>query len=725
MTSGLIALLKKYRLPLITLLPFLGVWIWALRFNPLTHIPAYGDTLEVVWGANWYADSIRQLTNPLFFPKVFYPTGWPTALLAHTPIFLLLMGITRLALPPAAVYNVFVFASFLVAYLGMLRLARLYTDKYGIALLVALLYAFWGMRWVRLAGHLNVLWLSALLPWLGWILMSALNDRRKILFAAICWTFCIISSLYGIWFGAVIMGIYFLSKPRKETFRQVILISALTLLFSLPTLIFFWQARQLTGSPFFDLEHISGWGASLNSLPIPAVHRPWLATFVRKIYPGPLDESSVANLGPLALILALIALVSVRPRGNRHRFAVLLLVGGLLLSLGPVLRWSGQVIQVPLLAPVNRILWGLGAALKPHLFMGDIPTSLEAALPLPAWLLYATVPFFEGSRTVVRFAFIGGIGLLLMVAQVLDKVNVSWLLFLLAILLLLESAPWPRELAVPLPAEPHPAFNWLAEQKGGSNEAVLDLEPTGDRLSLLISGETLYAVDLHNKPTASGVSSMWPESAWFLQNWLLKHQQPLQHAELPLILNSYGINWILLHMKEGQVQQLAHDSFLDDLQLVGCFEAGDAPSPWPYPICILEVQHDGSPFDVDLLNGWSPAEPWGRWALGRESSARWVVPSVKDYELLIEVFPHCVEGRQQTMEINVNATQIGDVRFTGCDPYTGRFPIAAELLEVGWNQLSLNYHYAVAPADLSADENPDSRPLSVGFSSLEFRPKAP
>ncbi len=725
MFSGSIAIFKKHRLLLLALLPFLGIWILVTRFNPVTHIPAYGDTLEVIWGANWYADSIRHLSNPLFFAKIFYPTGWPTALLAHTPIFLFLMGITRLILPPAAVYNLFVFASFLVAYLGMLRLTRLYATKYWIAVLVALLYAFGGMRWMRLGGHLNVLWLSALLPWLCWVLLSTLNDQRKILFAAICWTLCIISSLYGIWFGAVIIVLFFLSNPRKETLWQLIPISALTMLFSLPTLFLFWQARQVTGSPFLGLEHISGWGASLNSLPIPAVHQPWLATLFRKIYPGPFDESSTANLGPVALLLAFLAPLSVRFQNIRHRFAVLLFVFGLLLSLGPVLRWSGQVIQVPFLAPVNHLLWQLGGVLKPHLFAGDIPANLEAALPLPAWLLYAAIPFFEGSRTVVRFAFIAVIGLLLLVAQILNKINASWLLALLAILLLLERAPWPRRHAVPLPVNPHPAFEWLAEQGSGPDKAVLDLEPTGDRLALVISGETLYAVDLHHKPTASGVSTMWPESAWFLLNWLLGHQQPLQHPDLPLILDGYGINWIFVHMKEGQVQQFADNSFHDELQLVDCFEAAVKTSPWPYPICVLEVQNEGSSFNVGPLNGWSPVEPWGRWAVGRESSARWVVPDIKDYELLLEIFPHCVEEQQQTMDIAVNSAYIGEVRFDDCDPYIGRFPIAAELLEKGWNRLFLSYQYAIAPVELAPNENPDSRPLSVGFTRLELRPKEP
>ena len=32
------------------------------------------------------------------------------------------------------------------------------------------------------------------------------------------------------------------------------------------------------------------------------------------------------------------------------------------------------------------------------------------------------------------------------------------------------------------------------------------------------------------------------------------------------------------------------DPDLANLQLVACFDPADAPSAWPYPICVLEVQ---------------------------------------------------------------------------------------------------------------------------------------
>ena len=320
-------------------IPFLLAWIWSARYNPFNHVPAYGDVLEIIWGANWYAEHLRQFANPLYFDQVFYPVGWPTALLAHTPIFLAAMGFFRLFLAEAPTFNLFLFLSFVAAYAGMIRAARLYTQRPWIIAVVALLYTYWGMRWVRLGGHLNILWLSALLPWLFWSLHLP-NTRRRVLVAALMWTLCIIASLYGIWLGALIIGVYFLNKPGWMRLLESAFIAALTLLFSLPTLIPFWQARQMVAAPFYSFEHIAGWGASLNSLPIPAVFHPWLGAFARTIYRGPVDESAVANLGLVAAVLFLAFLLRSRMRDEQERFVLLLCVVGLVVALGPLLRWN-------------------------------------------------------------------------------------------------------------------------------------------------------------------------------------------------------------------------------------------------------------------------------------------------------------------------------------------------------------------------------------------------
>lgn len=569
---------------LVIWLPFLAAWLWSAAYNPFTHVPAYGDTLEVVWGANWYAQHLRQLSNPLFFSGLFHPTGWPTALLAHTPILLLAMGLFRLFLSEAATYNLYLFASFVVAYAGALKAAHVYTSRIGIIVLVALLYTYWGMRWVRLGGHLNILWLSALLPWLFWTLQAE-DRRRRIFGAALIWTLCLIASLYGIWLGALVVGIYFLNKPSLDRLGEVSTVALLVLLLSLPTLISFWQAWQLSDAPFYTLHHIAGWGASLNSLPVPAVYHPWLGAFVQTIYRGPLDESSVANMGTVAFVAGISMLFLRRLHEEKERYALLLFVAGLIIALGPVLRWNGRIVTAPLFAPVNHALWDLGHLLNPATFPGTIPQELANGVPLPSWLMYATLPFLEGNRVVARFAFVGGLGLVLLLASFLDRVKETWLLVALALLLIFERVPWPANDSVPLPGNAHPVFEWLTRQQG----AVIDLVPDGDQLTLAISGETLYATSLHQMPTASGVSSLWPRSTWILFGWLQRHPRPLQDEEFPDILRDYEVNWILVHLQTGESRRHLEGQTSSGLEPPICFDPPEPPSPWPYPICAFQV----------------------------------------------------------------------------------------------------------------------------------------
>jgi hypothetical protein len=697
--------------------PFLLAWIWSARYNPLNHIPAYGDVLEVVWGANWYAEHLRQFANPLYFNQIFFPVGWPTALLAHTPIFLAVMGFFRLFLAEAPTFNLFLFLSFVAAYAGMIRAARLYTKRPWIVALVALLYTFWGMRWVRLGGHLNILWLSALLPWLFWSLQLS-NARRRVISAALVWALCIIASLYGIWLGALVVGVYLLNKPSWDRLCESAFIAALTLLFSLPTLILFWRARQMVAAPFYSFEHIAGWGASLNSLPIPAVFHPWLGALARMIYRGPVDESAVANLGLVAAALFIVFLLRSRMRDEQERFVLLLCVVGLIIALGPLLRWDGRVVEAPTFAPLNGALWELGSLVKPDIFAGDIPPQLADGVPLPAWPFYATIPFLEGNRVVARFALVGGLGLVLSLAVLLDRLKTRWVWVVLAFFLLFERVPWPVLQGVPLPAAAHPAFVLVAQQAG----AVIDLVPAGDQLILATTGETLYATSLHKQSTASGVSSMWPESAWFLFNWLQSHPRPLENEDFPVILQGYGIDRVLMHMETAASGPHIEGELASGLGAPICLEAPAQPSPWPYSICILQVAEPDEMFSAGVQEGWSAPELWGRWAVSTEALARWAVPVPQDYALQLDIFPNWIAGRVQEVTIMVNGQPIGRVTFERDVPVSKGFVVPASLLDVGWNELAFRSTYAVSPAEITGGANPDPRPLAFGVNRLAIHP---
>ena len=127
------------------------------------------------------------------------------------------------------------------------------------------------------------------------------------------------------------------------------------------------------------------------------MYHPWLQTLIGQIYPGPVDESGVANLGIVAVAVALVSLAFVRIKDGRQRFAVLILVVGMVLALGPVLRWSGHAIQVPLLAPVNRLLWQMSGLLKPNIFPARLCrySNSSRAVQEELWLSICLLPFLN------------------------------------------------------------------------------------------------------------------------------------------------------------------------------------------------------------------------------------------------------------------------------------------------------------------------------------------
>ena len=477
----------------------------------------------------------------------------------------------------------------------------------------------------------------------------------------------------------------------------------------------------MVSAPFFSLEHIAGWGASLTSLPIPALGHPWLGNFAQKIYNGTRDESSVANLGLAASLTAIIALLSGRLRDERERFPVLLIIAGLTLALGPLLRWNGHFVETPIFEPINRVLWDIGQSIKPEVFPGDIPPHMANGLPLPGWLFYATLPYLEGNRVAARFAFVGGLGLVLFISLFLDRVKSKWILVPLALLLLFERVPWPARQGLPLPVVTHPAFTQLAPE----SEALIDLIPAGDQWQLAISGETLYATGLHQKPTAAGIGTMWPESAWFLVNWLGRHPRPLQEDDFVTLLQGYDIDSILLHMKSEETWPHVAGEMDAGFNLQACLDPAAQQSPWPYPICIILVAEADELFNVNPRFGWSMPEPWGRWALGTESRVRLVVPLVEDYELEIDAFPNWIEGRTQEVQILVNDQDLAVLTFVEDSPVNEVIHIPANLLDSGWNQITFQSEYAISPAEATDGANPDARPLSFGVSKLILRPFTP
>jgi len=569
--------------------PLLLILFWAARYNYLTEIPGYGDALELLGSVTWYANALRTGQNPLFAPFIFYPSGWHTGTLAHTPALLLPMAAASFVLPILLVYNLTVLLAFPVAYAGMQRLVGRYVAPLWVSILLALIYTFWGMRWLRFYSHVNVTWMTALLPWMAWFLVADLTPRRRVWGAGIVWGLAIMASLYGIWLGALVAGVYVLAKPTRRTLYESVGIALIALLVSAPVLAIFWQARQASTLDYYGIEHIAYWGASLNSLFVPAVLHPWWRHVAALIYSGPYDESGIVNFGILLAVVALGGLAAVRRQEWTHRFAVLAAVLGTLLALGPLLRWNGEPVKLAMLTLPDSYLWRLGQILKPEMFPATWPPLFIGAVHLPAYLFYALLPFTEGARVVARFGFVAALGLLPLAGLALARLSWRSVAVGLGLLLLIEGLPWPLTGGVPYPPRLHPALAWLRDQPDANQGAVLDLVVDAGHWDVPIGGEVLYAALQHSKPTVAGVGSFWPKSVWRWRNWLHETPTPLNAPTLRSMLSEFNVKWIAVHLAAGatarEFEKLRSPLF-EDIQ---CWEPLSLDDAWPYPICVLEV----------------------------------------------------------------------------------------------------------------------------------------
>lgn len=596
-------------------------WGWRIQ-NPFTTIPAYGDALEVIWGIQYYNDSLFvQHTSPLFTSLLFHPLGWHTATLAHTPVFFLVaLPIYRLA-GAAFAYNFLVVAALVVSFSGTFRFVRLYASSFP-ATFAALTFTFVNMRWFRIGGHLHILWASSLLPCLAWAVETARRrtqwpEGKAVWQIGLIWGIMINFSLYSIFLGGLVFILLGKNLFNVKCIRQVIVVGMIALAIASPTIVLYWIGSSADQAQHYGIAHDLVWGASLNSLFVPSVFHPLgaLREIARTIYTGPLDESGVFNMGFITCGLALPGLFLMLKKKPRSWGLVWLTVGGLVLSLGVLLRWNGRSVQLPGTFVFNEILWKFGRILKPELFPTASPyPDFRSGIPLPGLFLTILVPFWESARVMGRYALLGMLGAVVLAAIALQKLP-ALARILLAMLWVIEILPFPTGSGRPAVFQLHPAYTWLTVQPLEAGEGILDMEPP----TVSIGGSVPVATLLHGIPTAAGVGSFWPEHAFRLWEVFRPEGEALAQPQIGDSLWQYHIRYLFLHFRGNQDQaQRMWDMIAENpaFHQVGCFDPLEEDSPWPYQICVAEVNKPTSPFNVILRSGWSAPESWGIWSEG-------------------------------------------------------------------------------------------------------------
>ncbi len=238
---------------------------------------------------------------------------------------------------------------------------------------------------------------SALLPWFLWSLEkgfdSAYRSRPWYVLAGAFWMASVTSSLYFLWIGGVILlGWLFGHSSRSGAPWRVMLANATLVLvtagvLSAPWVFIFWRANVAAAAVPFTIYDLNVLGASLNSLPIPSLLHPWIGSVARAIYSGPTDsEASLANLGLLAVVLAIVGIWATR-RSRAWRPVLAIMCLGLVLALGLTLKWNEQMLQWELMRPINELIWRVGYLLKPGFYFVGLSlwALFDRRYRFPAW----------------------------------------------------------------------------------------------------------------------------------------------------------------------------------------------------------------------------------------------------------------------------------------------------------------------------------------------------
>ncbi|MCS7285766.1 MAG: hypothetical protein NZ653_01305 [Anaerolineae bacterium] len=706
-------------------MPFILFLLWSWRVqNIFTHLPAYEDVLEVLWGIRWYHETIfvRHIP-PWFTPFVFHPLGWHTTTLAHTPfLFILALPLYELG-GEAFAYNILAMISLAFSFSGALRFARLFTPKFP-ALIIAIVFTFSSMHFSRVKGHMHMLWGFSLLPWLALAIeklkrvSSPQAERTLTIIIGLIWGLMVNFVLYGIFMGAMVFALWGSQIFQLKRLKQAFITAIIACLVASPVLVLQIIGRWQDNTLFFGLDHNVYWGASLNSLFIPSAYHPLplIQKFARSLYRGPYSETETPSLGLITFILALAGIVVLLRNKTLPGSPLTLAVVGLILGLGPLLKWDGEVIQASFFRPLNTLIWRLGHVLKPGIFRSSQPDlPFDSGFPLPGFLLTALVPFWEVGRVASRYTFVGGLGVITLAGLALRSFP-KGLRYVIAILWLIETLPYPTS-ELPLHFNLHPAYVWITGQTLEPGEGIADLAfPT-----LTLRPENLWATLLHQKPTASGLGSSLPEHFFALWAHLLQNEDALARPDIGLLLQQYRIRYLLVHFVHGGKEEAmwrlinTNPVFIP----IGCFAPVEEISPWSYKICVAKVKDMEDPMNLVRLDGWSGKEEWGIWAEGLLSKAQWLAPKREDYVLKLKAFPFCVPEKQQTMAIRINGQEIALHKWEDCKLWEGTILLPRSKIRRGWNELTFEYAYALKPSEIAEMKGGDERALSVGF--LEAR----
>ena len=310
-------------------------------------------------------------------------------------------------------------------------------------------------------------------------------------------------------------------------------------------------------------------------------------------------------------------------------------------------------------------------------------------------------------------AFLGVLGLSALGLDLLPK----WWRWGLILIFLIEMLPI-QTASRPLTMEAiHPAHAWLMEQPLKEGHGVAAVHG-----GVLHGPEPLYISWQTKLPHAAAIGSFVPAQHRFLRDTAsrLITQEPDQLARL---FQSYQIQYLVIHRVEadGRATWEYLQEAPEHFNGIDCFDAPpDYQSPWASTLCVVEVLPHPTINNIYPIYGFSDTEPWGAWTIEDRPRLDFLATAPKPYTVTFDMFPHCIEGKQQAVQIIVAEQSLYQYEWEACENVTGQVIIPSELITQGRNELVLQIDYAISPT--AAGTGNDPRQLAIGFSTLTVTP---
>ncbi|OGM28129.1 hypothetical protein A2962_01070 [Candidatus Woesebacteria bacterium RIFCSPLOWO2_01_FULL_39_61] len=484
-----------------------SLWsIFPIILKPATSYFKAGDDGLITWQINQTIQKIPNNLENIFETNIFYPykhtlaytnLAVPSAVIGYLPV--------KLTESPFAAYNsVIILTQFLSASFLYLLFKKITQNAWASVIgSLSLLLSKFHMQSI---AHIHVFmmhwWLiSAYLLWLY-------KDGKKVKYLYLAALFFIIQlwesfyqAFWIILFGFLVLTPEF--KYLKKQLRHILFITPA--IFVLASPIFFAYLDIVRGfGQLTSIRTVSHFSMSFNDI--------WESNFSLGIY--------------INFILSLVILRKNFLKNKKLRLPIILLLLGLILALGPVLKWNGAT----------------------HKFFG------KYFIPLPYTLFYYLIPGFSALRSVDRFFGISFFAMAMIVAISLTflpkskKLLVGLIFFTLSII---GGKQVDKTHEFPAPSSYPKVYSWLENQPG---KVILEYPPytwIDDNYSLEMY-RMVYSLK-HHKYLINGASGFMPPERGKL---LSDIKSDLPNNILDQRLRDLGVDYLIVHKDETERKKL-------------------------------------------------------------------------------------------------------------------------------------------------------------------------